>query len=133
MIDKDYLQKIVDDYGDCNEQVKKLKKGMEDVNHEIKTIMCRESLDDFTTDKFVAKYQVIKKKDFDEDKLLGVVKSKWKEEHGEEKNPYIKTVEVLDIEALTKAVYAGDFDVQAVKDCEVITETERLTVSVKKS
>ena len=71
----------------------------------------------------------------DEDKLLTVIKGFWAEKNGSMKCPFIRTVEVIDMEALEGALYRGEIPEDVllkIDGCRVKKETDALVYSKNK-
>lgn len=120
------LQKLINEFGTRNEQVKSLKKETDALNTQIKEIMANLPGGVAETEQFVAKYSVTTTSDFDEPKLIERLKQLGC--HG-----VIKTVEVVDMDALENAIYNGHIAGSELADCKVSKSVAKLVVSVKKA
>lgn len=120
------LQKLINEFGTRNEQVKSLKKETDALNTQIKEIMANLPGGVAETEQFVAKYSVITTSDFDEPKLIERLKTLGCQ-------GVIKTVEVVDMDALENAIYNGQIVGSELADCKVNKSVAKLVVSVKKS
>lgn len=73
--------------------------------------------------------------DFDEAKVLMAIKAFWVINHGDEKCPFVKAVEYVDMEALEGALYKGEIPedvIMQIDSCRVKKESDALVYSKKK-
>lgn len=129
------LDDIVADYGKLDEQAKLLKKEVDTEKDLIKSMMCESNLTEYTAGGFTVKYSVSERTTVDEVKMLNVLKQDWVERFGSMECPYIKTIEVIDEDALESALYKGDIpeNVMAeLNNCQEVTEVVKLTCGRQK-
>lgn len=119
------LKNLIESFGEKNEIVKSLKKETDVLNTQIKDIMSKNANAIVDTEHFTAKYSVITTESFDEERLISRLK-----ELG--KSSVIKTVEVVDMDALENAIYNGQIVGADLADCKVSKSTQKLVVSVRK-
>lgn len=119
------LKNLIESFGEKNEIVKSLKKETDVLNTQIKDIMSKNANAIVDTEHFTAKYSVVTTESFDEERLISRLK-----ELG--KSSVIKTVEVVDMEALENAIYNGQIAGADLADCKVSKSTQKLVVSVRK-
>lgn len=119
------LKNLIEAFGEKNEVVKSLKKETDVLNTQIKDIMAKSANAIVDTEHFTAKYSVITTESFDEEKLINRLK-----ELGN--TSVIKTIEVVDMEALENAIYNGQIVGSNLADCKVSKSTQKLVVSVRK-
>ena len=122
------LEELVPKYYENKKEMDNLKKICDADNLTIKGLMLEEGLDTYKVDDIVAKYIVAKKENFNEVKLLQVLKA-----HGY--LDCIKTKEYVDIEALENALYHSEIDADTIVEmekCKEVKEIIQLRVSKKK-
>jgi hypothetical protein len=120
------LQNLIEMFGERNERVKSLKKETDVLNTQIKEIMATLPGGVTESEHFTARYSVSVTESFDEPKLIERLKQLGC--HG-----VIKTVEVVDMDALENAIYNGHIAGSELADCKVSKSTPKLVVSVKKA
>lgn len=122
------LKELVKSYGEMKQIVDDYKKPIEEANKEIKSIMSERGLSNFESGGFKAKYSVSVSEDFDETKLIDVIKDTL--EPGELKQlGIIKTKEYVDMEVLENAIYNGIIPASKLQSCKTRKETPRLTIT----
>lgn len=116
------LDELVNLFGETKSEADKYKKEAETYNSDIKKIMSETELSEFSTEKYKVKLSTIESKSFDEPKLLDKLKELGITE-------CIRTVEVVDMTNLENAIYNGKLDASKLKDCQIVTTQQRLTIS----
>lgn len=102
------LHVLVDRWGKNKKVLDPLKKDVDKDAAEIKQLMLEEKLDTSISGEFTAVLSFTNKESIDEDGLLDYIKSVLWGTKGSMQCPYIKTVEVIDWEAVEKALYNGE-------------------------
>ena len=102
------LSKLVKEWGEekvvCDDLTKKVK----DYAAQIKKIMIAENLEDSESGPYIAKLSFSHTENFDEGGMISFIKSVLWADKGSMECPYIKRVEVVDWDAIEKAMYNGD-------------------------
>ena len=124
----DKFDRLVAHYGEVDEHIKSLTKERDGDKETIKDELEKRGESNHTAGGYKVSRQVSYRTSVDEDKMLNVLKSDWTKRYGSMECPYIKTVEVVDTEALEAVIYAGELSdevMKALDDCqskkEVIT------------
>ena len=116
------LKEIIDRYGKEKAELDEKKKVVDADNAKIKELMTSDNLENAVGDEYKATCKTIVSENFNEDKLLILIK--------EMKVPgIIKTKEYVDMEELESAIYNGEVDATKLASCKERKETLRLTVS----
>ena len=102
------LSTLVKRWGENKTQADALKKLVDTDAAEIKQIMLDEKLDSSISDNYKASLSFQEKESIDEEGLLAYIKSVIWNNKGSMHCPYIKTVEVIDWDAIEQAVYNGE-------------------------
>lgn len=123
------LKKLIDRYGNMKAEMDSYKKQVDADNAEIKKIMTEAGDEKAEGDEFKVTCKVIEIEKFNDAKLLAKLKSLWAEQNGKKKNPFIKKIEVVDMEELENAIYSGEIDPKQLAECKDINTQTRLTVS----
>ncbi len=124
LVDRYYKNKsIADDYA-------KLAKPD---NEAIKKEMVRRKINNWDKDELAVTYRVDVSKTLNEKRVLDALKEDWVAKHGKAKCPWIKKVEVVDMEELEKAMYDNQVDAKLVESCKEEKQTPKLFVKLKKS
>ena len=123
LVEKYYLDKVVVDT-----YTKLCKPG----NEAIKAELVARNISSWQTDDLEVTYRVDVSKTLNETKLLDILKADWVANHGKAKCPWIKKVEVVDMEELEKALYDNQVDARLVESCKEEKRTPKLFVKVKK-
>lgn len=105
------------------------KKICEEDKNAIKNVMLSDNLETFKSGDLVASCKTITSESFDDDKLITKLKTVWKEQSGSKKCPWVKTIEMPDMEAIENAIYDGLIKPDDLKSCKVKKQQVRLTVS----
>lgn len=130
------LYELINRYYKNKTECDALKKLVNEDNTEIKTLlqsMVKDNKASYEAGDVVANMSVIDKSDFDKDKLLKTLKSFWSDQNGSMTCPWTKYVEVVDMEAMEKALYNGELTPELIAPCKVEKFETRLTVKkVKK-
>lgn len=124
------LTTLIDKYGDENKEYNDLKKIVEEDKLEIKRIMLEAGSENEEGNNYKVSCKTIVTEDFNLDKLLAKLKSMWKEDSD---NPYIKTIEIVDMEAVEQAIYSGEIDAKKLASCKESKSQVRLSVSKLKA
>lgn len=103
------LDQLVGVWGKNKTQADELNKDVKRDADEIKQIMLAEKLDSSISGEYEAKLSFQHKESFDEEGLIQFLQeSLWNEENGP--CPYIKTVQVIDWDAVENAIYSGEIN-----------------------
>jgi len=116
------LKTIIDRYGKEKAELDAQKKIVDEDNAKIKELMTADNLENAIGDEFKATCKTIVSENFNEDKLLVVLKKM-------NVPGVIKTKEYVDMEELENAIYNGEIDATKLASCKERKETLRLTVS----
>lgn len=121
------IKNWVDDYGVKKAEFDVLKKETEELNKKIKDYMQDNGLDTYDTSKYSVSHIIQHRESMNEEKLLSIA----------HKNnlPIIRTVEVIDMDALESALYHGDIPQDVVKEiskCKEVKEVHTIKVKEKK-
>ena len=119
------LNRLIEEFGEQNEEVKRLKKSTDVLNVQIKEILSKAENHTVDTERFTATYSESVSESFDEDRLLEKLR-----EMGVE--GVIKTKEYVDMDALEDAIYNGKVAGSDLADCKVTKITPKLVVNVRK-
>lgn len=122
----DELNDYIEEFYIVKNEVDKYKKIADEDNKKIKEFMEKANLTEFeTSNGLVAKVSIQKRESFNEDKLITKLK---------ELNicKPIKTIEVIDYEALEDVIYNNELDATKISDCKQTKEIQVLKVSEKK-
>lgn len=126
------LKTLIDKYGDENAECNRLKKIVKEDNEEIKKIMLESGDENSEGNNYKVTCKTIVTEDFNEDKLLVKLKELWSD-MGSMTNPYIKMIEVPNMEEIEKAIYSGELDPKELASCKESKSQVRLTVSKLKA
>ena len=119
---------IVERYGKNKEQLDSIKKLTDADNKEIKKLMEKAKIKEFTSDSYVAKYIVSTKNAINEDKLIEVLKTY-------KVSDVIKKREYVDFDALEDYIYNHEISSElatAIDRCNTPTPTIQLRISKRK-
>ena len=98
-------------------------------NADIKNMMRELDISDISNGSYVIKRSIVKTAKMDEQKMIEILKRVWT---GDGENPYIKTVEVVDLDAVENAMYNNAFSQDIIAEfsaCDISTTIEKLTIS----
>ena len=129
------LDKLVADYGLADSTLKDLKKTCDIAKDEIKKRMESEGESEHTSGGYTVKYIVSEKTTVDEEKMLQILKRDWVKRNGSAECPYIRRVEVLDMDALESELYAENIPKDVVAElgtCNTINKVVTLRCSKAK-
>ena len=105
------------------------------MNTEIKQIMEKDGLTEYTSDEYTVKKSVSVSESMNEEEMLKVLKADWAKRYGSMECPYIKTKQYVDMDVLESVLYAGELPqetVVALDKCRITKETVKLTLSKSK-
>lgn len=108
------LDLLIDSYKSNKDQEAALHKESVAIGDQIKDIMSKNNLDEFSTNNWTAKVSVTQKEDFNEDKAIDILKENLSDE---DLKYVVRTREYIDDDALEKLVYAGMFDIANLQSC----------------
>lgn len=127
------LSVLVSRWGENKSTADKLKKDVDKDAAQIKQIMIDNNKEDSTSGKYTAHLSYATSQQVDEEGLLEYIKSKIQ---GKKKScPYIKTIEVIDYNALEKAIYNGEITKEQVLEMDKYkseVKTPKLTLKIQK-
>lgn len=119
------LNRLIEEFGEQNEEVKRLKKSTDVLNVQIKEILSKAENRTVDTKRFTATYSESVSESFDEERLLEKLRAMGVE-------GVIKTKEYVDMDALEDAIYNGAVAGSDLADCKVTKITPKLVVKVRK-
>lgn len=119
------LNKLIEEFGEQNEEVKRLKKSTDALNVQIKEILSKAENRTVDTERFTATYSEVVSESFDEEQLLAKLKAMGVE-------GVIKTKEYVDMDALEDAIYNGNVAGSDLADCKLTKVTPKLVVKIRK-
>lgn len=120
------LQELIRLYFEDKQQLDNYKKSTDAYNKDIKDGMTELGIDEFVTrDGITAKMSIQKRESFNEDKLIEKLKEL-------KISKPIKTIEVIDYDALEDAIYNNELDATKIADCKQVKEITVLKVTKKK-
>jgi len=120
---------LVARYFENNTKKKAISDLVEKDNKEIKQIMLSAGDEVREVDGLKVTCKTIESEDFDQAKLLYKIKQLWVAQNPGTKCPWIQTVEVVDMEAVTNAIYDGMIQATDLADCKTKKTQTRLTVT----
>lgn len=115
------LSELIPRYYEMKKEMDSYKAQVDADNKEIKEIMKRENLEKENCGEYTAKYTVIDKSYFNEEKLIAKLKLMGNTEA-------IKTKEYVDMDILEKQMYNGEVNALEIASCKVPKTEERLIV-----
>ena len=123
------LNTLINRYAENKRVMDEYKKVVDEDNKEIKSIMSKMINEDETktsvdAGEYTATYSISISENFNEQLLL----KKLHDLYGGENCPYIKTIEVPDMNAIESAIYHGDIDAIELSSCIEQKRTPRLTI-----
>lgn len=119
------LSELVPQYGKLDTEIKTLKKDADKQKDEIKNLMIGADMTKCSYGGYVVSKVVSHKDTLDEAKALEILKKDWAERYGSMECPYIRTVEVIDMDALESVIYADELPsdtLKALDGCRTTTE-----------
>ena len=108
----------VDLYCDSKEAEKTLNKDIKALNEKIKQEMRNGNMTEMQTDKYVVTLESRVTDEIDPALMLMALKKYWDKEHAEEQCPFIRTVEVIDEDALEKFMYSNKLPEETMSELE---------------
>ena len=123
----EWLDSLVPQYVSVKADADKFKKAADDLNKNIKQVMTDNDLDKYSAGGFTVTKVVTNRETMDEQKLLQVARK--------HNIPAIKTVEVIDMDALENFLYHSDVTDELMEDlakCKSKTEVVQLRVKEEK-
>ena len=120
------LDELVERYGENDAKAKELKKVCDADKAEIKEMMANQNLSKHTAGGYTVSYIVSEKSETNEAKMLDILKRDWVARNGSMQCPYIKTVEVIDTEALESALYKNELSEDVVAQLGTCTTTTQV-------
>lgn len=118
------LDELVSDYGAKDAELKELKKVCDGEKEEIKDLLEQQGETDWTAGGYTVKRIESERTTLNEEKMLEILKKAWMEKYGDIPCPYIKTVEVIDMDELEAALYSNDLPEQVVQDLSGCRSTQ---------
>ena len=126
------LNNLILSYGNHDAEFKQLKKLCDSEKECLKNIMGEMGSEKESYGGFTITRTVSERENFNEQQALAILKQNWYENHGSEPCPFVKTVEVLDSDALESAMYNGELDnntILKLDECRNVTEVITLKCS----
>lgn len=127
------LEELVSVWGENKSAMDSYKKLVDSKAKKIKELMLNSNLTKKTSGKYTAKLTTRKSETFDEDGLAKYIKSTLWGDMGSMECPYIQRVEVINWDALEKAMYNGEITKEQVAEIgkyKQIKETVALSLEV---
>lgn len=127
-------------YCEQKNEESRLNKSNKQLNEALKQILIEQvkkdkNATDITAGKYSVHLVVKQSEDIDEFKMLSVLKDFWQKTKGEEKCPFIGTVEYLDMDALEAFMYKEELPkdvIIALDGCRIKKESTSLTYKIAK-
>lgn len=127
-------------YCEQKNEESRLNKSNKQLNESLKQILIEQvkkdkNATDITAGKYSIHLVVKQSEDIDESKMLSVLKDFWQKTKGEEKCPFIGTVEYLDMDALEAFMYKEELPkdvIIALDGCRIKKESTSLTYKIAK-
>ena len=122
-------------YCEQKEQEKVLKKSIAKLNEDIKSSLIAENKNDMTSGKYTVQLEIRTSEDVNTEKMLSILKQFWQKNHGDEKCPFIRTVEYVDMDELEAFMYQEELPKEVILDldtCRIKKTTTALTYKIKK-
>lgn len=129
------LNNLILSYGNHDVEFKQLKKVCDSEKESLKNIMGEIGSEKESYGGFTITRTVSERESFNEQQALAILKQSWYKNHGYEPCPFVKTVEVLDSDALESAMYNGELDnntILKLDECRSVTEVITLKCSKSK-
>lgn len=129
------LDTLVSSFGEHDAQAKELKKICDSEKTEIKDIMSKGDMKEYSAGGYTVKYSISHRENLNEGKMLEILKKDWQSKYGNEPCPYIKTAEYVDMDELEAVLYANELSDDVLADldkCREVTEIVKLTCSKEK-
>lgn len=120
---------LVAHYGEVDTKIKSLKKELDSDKVTIKNEMSKENLSSYSAGGYTVTYSIRNDVEVDEVKMLQILKKDWANRYGSAECPYIRTVEVIDMDKLEAVLYANELPQDVVKQldsCQVKKPVEVL-------
>lgn len=111
------LEERIDNYGKVKELADSYKKNADAQNKDLKKYLEEHDIKDYSTDSYVVKYYTQTKESMNEPKAIDILKHA-----GITK--CIKTVEILDADALENLLYNGEIPVEVIVDLQTCREVK---------
>ena len=130
------LEERIKKYCEQAIEEKALHKSNDVLKNDIKETLLKDGRDEAESGKYTVRIETRVTEKVDEVKMLDVLKRFWKATHGDEKCPFIATVECVDMEALETFMYSNELPQEVLLEldgCRVKSETKALTYKVAKN
>lgn len=114
---------------------KALHKANKTLNDNIKQTLIDDNATDAKSGKYSVHLETRVTEELDTVKMLDILKAFWKKKYGSKKCPFIRTVEVLDMEELESFMYTEELPSDLILDldmCRIKKETKALTYKIAK-
>ena len=124
------LDNLVAVYGMNDAEMKRLKGICDKDKEQIKELMAKEPNNKYTAGGYTVTYIVSEDTTVDEEKMLSIIKRDWANHNGSMECPYIRRVEVLDMDALESAIYSEKLSKEVIAELGACT-TKKPRVTLK--
>lgn len=122
------LSELISSWGKNKSLADDLSKLVKRDSAQIKQIMLEQKITRSVSDRYVAKLSFQHKEEFNEEALLKYIKSEIWKDKGSMECPYIKRVEVIDWDALEKAIYNETITKDQLLEIDKFKETSEIPV-----
>ena len=119
------LSELIEVFGNEKANLDEVKKTVDGYNKSIKEQMTESKLPKASSEHYTVTLTEVKSEGFDEVKLLNKLKNLGN-------NECIKTIEVVDMNALENAIYNNKLNPADIADCKTSNVTQRLTIKKNK-
>lgn len=126
------LSDLVQVYGEHDSQAKELKKVCDEEKEQIKRELREQQLKNFVSEGYKVTYQVSERVTLDTDKMVHWLQEYWNAKESNEPCPYLKTIVVLNEDALETALYKQElpeYVIEQLNSCRSVKEVETLKCS----
>ena len=121
------LDELVEKFANWDSEIKRLTKDADAYKEQIKKMMLERHCDSYTAGGYVVSCIVSERTSLNQEKMLDILKKDWASRSNGFPCPYVKTVEVLDMDALEAALYSQDIPKSVVKELDSCREVKKVT------
>ena len=128
------LDLLVADYGQIDSKIKELTKTANSEKDEIKQLMLEQDVTSHESGGYKVSCVKSTRETMDQEKMLDVLKKDWRSRYGKQECPYIRTVEIVDMDKLESVLYAGELPDSVLKELDSCRKTtEVITLKCTKA
>ena len=112
-----------------------LERRVKELGDKLKASLLNSGKREYSTGRYSIQLEVRKEEKVDTGKMLAILKNYWAEEHGDEMCPFIRTVEVIDEDALERFLYnhpLPEDTILALDSCRTTSTTNALKYKIAK-